>query len=101
MHGKTSCKLTVEHHAVLWGRKLMNFSTDSQQNNLKSLNQNLVQTVIQAYTRHKESGHGEMAARNAAIVTLREACPNWNFRAASDMVSQIIDAIPEPLAQSA
>ncbi len=79
----------------------MNSPTDSQQNNLKSLNQNLIQTVIQAYTRHKESGHGEMAARNAAIVSLREACPNWNFRAASDMVSQIIDSSREPLAQSA
>ena len=86
---------------LLWDRTLMNSSIDPQQNSLKSLNQHLVETVIQAYTRHKACGHGEMAARNAAIVTLREACPNWNFRAASDMVSQIIDAGPEPLAQSA
>jgi hypothetical protein len=79
----------------------MNSSTEPQQNNLKSMNQNLVQTVIQTYAAYKQSGHGEMAARNAAIVSLREACPNWNFRAASDMVSQIIAASPEPLAQSA
>jgi hypothetical protein len=65
------------------------------------MNQNLVQTVVQTYTAYKQSGHGEMAARNAAIVALREACPNWNFRAASDMVSQIIAASSAPLAQSA
>lgn len=76
-------------------------STDHRQNSLKSMNQNLVQTVIQTYTISKQNGQSEMAARNAAIVTLREACPNWNFRAASDMVNQIIAAGVEPLAQSA
>ncbi|MEZ5932369.1 MAG: hypothetical protein R3F54_10510 [Alphaproteobacteria bacterium] len=48
----------------------------------------------------KNGGHGEMAARNAAVVVLREAMPSWNFRAASDMVSRII-AGHAPLAQSA
>lgn len=78
----------------------MNSSTDLPQNSLKSIDQNLIEHVVQTYADYKADGHGEMAARNAAIVKLREACPNWNFRAASDMVSQII-AGHEPLAQSA
>ena len=75
-------------------------SPDHQQTSVKSIDQSLIKTVMETYTGCKANGHGEMAARNAAIGTLREACPNWNFRAASDMVSQII-AGQSPLAQSA
>lgn len=46
--------------------------------------------VVQAYKSRKASGLGEMAARNAAIMVLRENLPTWTFRAASDMVSRII-----------
>lgn len=75
-------------------------SPDHQQHSVKSIDQNLIKTVIETYTGYKANGHGEMAARNAAIVTLREACPNWNFRAASDMVANIIAGY-QPLPQSA
>lgn len=78
----------------------MKLSSDHQQNSVKSVDQSLIKTVIETYSGCKANGHGEMAARNAAILTLREACPSWNFRAASDMVSQII-ARHIPLAQSA
>lgn len=55
---------------------------------------------MQTYANCKANGHGEMAARNAAILVLREALPSWNFRAASDMVSQII-AVSGPAGQPA
>ncbi|MGI9509043.1 MAG: hypothetical protein ACR2QJ_06810 [Geminicoccaceae bacterium] len=55
---------------------------------------------MQAYADCKAKGQGEMAARNAAISALRDALPSWNFRAASDMVSQII-AGSEPAGQPA
>ncbi|MGI9493966.1 MAG: hypothetical protein ACR2QF_16355, partial [Geminicoccaceae bacterium] len=51
----------------------------------------LVQKVVQAYRNYKDNGQGEMAARNAAVMVLRENLPNWTFRAASDMVGRIID----------
>ncbi|MEM7042970.1 MAG: hypothetical protein AAF543_09185 [Pseudomonadota bacterium] len=60
----------------------------------------MIKTVMQTYSDCKASGHGEMAARNAAIVALREALPTWNFRASSDMVSQII-AVSGPANQTA
>lgn len=58
---------------------------------LESIDQTLIQKVVQAYKRHKDSGQGEMAARNAAVMVLRENLPSWTFRAASDMVGRIID----------
>ncbi len=73
---------------------------DHQENSLKSIDQGLIKTIIQTYVGYKANGHGEMAARNKAIVVLREAMPNWNFRAASDMVSRII-AMSGPSAQTA
>ncbi|MGI9485378.1 MAG: hypothetical protein ACR2RF_05760 [Geminicoccaceae bacterium] len=78
----------------------MKLSHDHQQNSLKSIDQGLIKTVIQSYVGYKANGHGEMAARNKAIVVLREAMPNWNFRAASDMVSRII-AMSGPTTQPA
>ena len=78
----------------------MNATTDDSQHGLKSIDQGLIKTVIQTYTDCKANGHGEMAARNAAIGTLREALPSWNLRASSDVVSRIIDG-HQPLAQSA
>lgn len=57
---------------------------------LESIDQSLIQKVVQTYKGHKASGHGEMAARNAAIMVLRENLPSWTFRAASEMVSRII-----------
>lgn len=57
---------------------------------LESIDQSLIQLVVQAYKSRKASGLGEMAARNAAIMVLRENLPTWTFRAASDMVSRII-----------
>lgn len=66
-------------------------SHDLQQNSLKSLDQNLIATVMQSYVGCKANGHGEMAARNKAISVLREAMPSWNFRAASEVVSRIIE----------
>jgi hypothetical protein len=75
-------------------------STDHQQHSLKSIDQGLIATIIQTYVKYKNGGHGEMAARNAAVVVLREAMPSWNFRTASDMVSRII-AGHVPLPQSA
>lgn len=65
-------------------------SHDYQQNSLKSIDQSLIKTIIRTYTSCKANGHGEMAARNAAILVLREAMPSWDFRAASDMVARII-----------
>ena len=70
-----------------------------QPNSLESIDQSLIKTVIQTYTDCKANGHGEMAARNAAIVALREALPSWNFRASSDMVSRII-AVSGPAGQA-
>lgn len=55
---------------------------------------------MQKYSLCKAEGHGEMAARNAAILVLREALPSWNFRTASEMVSRII-AGSGPTAQTA
>ena len=75
-------------------------SSDHRQGNLKSIDQSLIKTVMQTYAGCKANGHGEMAARNAAIVVLREALPSWNFRAASDLVSQII-ALSGPASQTA
>jgi|GEM_PF-4113265 len=65
-------------------------STDHSQNSLKSIDQGLIMTVMQTYRDCKANGHGEMAARNAAIGVLREALPSWNLRTASDVVSRII-----------
>lgn len=79
---------------------LMRSSTDHQPTSLQSIDQSLIKTVIQTYADQKASGHGEMAARNAAVIVLREALPSWNFRAASDMVSRII-AFSGPTAQPA
>jgi len=79
---------------------LMSLSPDLQQHSVKSIDQGLIQTVIQTYTSCKAEGHGEMAARNAAIGALRDALPSWQLRAASDMVSRII-ASHAPLTQSA
>jgi hypothetical protein len=73
---------------------------DCEQNSLKSIDANIIQNVMKTYAGSKASGQGEMAARNAAIVALREALPSWTLRAASDMVNRII-AGSEPLAQSA
>lgn len=75
-------------------------SSDHQHTNLKSIDQSLIKTVTQTYASRKASGHGEMAARNAAILVLREALPSWNFRAASDLVSRII-AVSVPPGQPA
>ncbi|MGI9491578.1 MAG: hypothetical protein ACR2QF_04170 [Geminicoccaceae bacterium] len=47
--------------------------------------------MVQAYRNYKDNGQGEMAARNAAVMVLRENLPSWTFRAASDMVGRIID----------
>ncbi|MDH3660565.1 MAG: hypothetical protein OEU92_11155 [Alphaproteobacteria bacterium] len=74
--------------------------SDHQQNSLKSIDQGLIKTVMQTYADCKANGLGEMAARNAAIMVLREALPTWNFRAASDMVSRII-ALSSPAGQTA
>ncbi len=62
-----------------------------QLHSLDSIDQTLVQKVVQAYKGYKANGQGEMAARNAAIMVLRENLPSWTFRAASDMVGRIID----------
>lgn len=78
----------------------MKLSSDHQQNSLKSIDQSLIKTVVQTYVGCKADGHSEMAARNKAVGVLREAMPNWNFRAASDMVSRII-AMSGPAAQTA
>ncbi len=78
----------------------MKLSRDHQQTSLKSIDQSLIGTVLQTYSGCKANGHGEMAARNAAILVLREALPSWNFRAASDMVSRII-AMSAPSGQPA
>ena len=75
-------------------------SRDRQPSHLKSLDQSLIRSVMQKYTFCKAEGHGEMAARNAAILVLREALPSWNFRTASEMVSRII-AGSGPAAQTA
>lgn len=75
-------------------------SYDHQQNSLKSIDQSLIKTVMQTYAGYKADGHGEMAARNKAIVVLREALPTWNFRTASDTVSRII-AMAGPASQTA
>lgn len=74
-------------------------SHDHQPNSLESIDQSLIKTVVQTYANYKANGHGEMAARNAAIVALREAMPSWNFRASSDMVSRII-AVSGPAGQT-
>ena len=79
----------------------MNALTDPQPSSLKSIDQSLIQNIIHTYTSCKANGHGEMAARNAAISVLREALPGWNLRAASDMVSRIIAGHDPELAQSA
>lgn len=62
-----------------------------QQHRLESIDQSLIQQVIQAYKGYKDSGQGEMASRNAAVMVLRESLPSWTFRAASEMASRIID----------
>lgn len=64
---------------------------DQQQHRLESIDQTLIQKVVQAYSSYKDNGQGEMAARNAAVMVLRENLPTWTFRAASDMVGRIID----------
>lgn len=79
---------------------LMNSPFDHQQSRLESLDQSLIKSVMQKYRGCKADGHGEMAARNAAILVLREALPSWNFRAASDMVSRIIN-LSGPTGQTA
>ena len=78
----------------------MKSSRDRQPSCLESLDQSLIKSVVQKYVGCKANGHGEMAARNAAILVLREALPSWDFRAASDMVSRII-AGSGPAAQPA
>ncbi len=62
-----------------------------QQHRLESIDRSLIQKVVQAYRAYKDNGQGEMAARNAAVMVLRENLPSWTFRAASDMVCRIID----------
>ncbi len=62
-----------------------------QQHRLESIDQTLIQKVILAYKNYKDNGLGEMAARNAAVMVLSESLPSWTFRAASDMVSRIIE----------
>ncbi len=61
-----------------------------QQHRLESIDQTLIQQVVQAYHRYKENGQGEMASRNAAVMVLRDGLPSWTFRAASEMVGRII-----------
>ncbi len=62
-----------------------------QQHRLESIDQSLIQKVVLAYKSYKDNGLGEMAARNAAVMVLSENLPSWTFRAASDMVSRIIE----------
>ena len=62
-----------------------------QHHSLESIDQSLIQKVVQAYNNYKDNGQGEMAARNAAVMVLRENLPSWTFRAASDMAGRIID----------
>ena len=68
----------------------MTQSPDQQQHRLESIDQSLIQKVVQAYNHYKTIGQGEMASRNAAVMVLCDNLPSWNFRAASDMVSRII-----------
>ncbi len=65
-------------------------ASEHERHSLKAIDRLLVQNVIRTYDGCKANGHGEMAARNAAIVVLREAMPRWTFRAASAAVSQIL-----------
>lgn len=67
-----------------------------QQHRLECIDQSLIQKVTQAYKAYKDNGQGEMAARNAAVMVLRENLPSWTFRAASDMVGRIIEFAVQP-----
>ena len=42
-----------------------------QHHSLESIDQTLVQKVVQAYKNYKDNGQGEMASRNAAVMVLR------------------------------
>ncbi len=70
--------------------------SDQQQHRLESIDQSLIQKVVQAYSRYKANGQGEMASRNAAVMVLREDLPSWTFRAASEMVGRIITFAGQP-----
>jgi hypothetical protein len=63
---------------------------------LDSVDQKMIQTVVETYRARRASGVSEFAAQHAALIVLREHLPNWPVRVAADMVRRIINLAGRP-----